>query len=62
MRDRDRQPAGMEADKKIRSGKNAVHVHGSEKLQNVDGKYIFALQNVDLRYFILKKATDYMVT
>ena len=35
---------------------------GSEKLQNVDGKYIFALQNVDLRYFILKKATDYMVT
>ena len=26
MRDRDRQPAGVEADKKIRSGKNVVHV------------------------------------
>jgi hypothetical protein len=25
MMDRDRQPAGMEADKKIRSGKNVVH-------------------------------------
>ena len=31
MWDRDRQPAGVEADKKIRSGKNVVHVQKMQK-------------------------------
>lgn len=35
MRDRDRQPAGMEADKKIRSGKNVVHVQKMQKSTTV---------------------------
>ena len=31
MWDRDRQPAGVEADKKIRFGKNVVHVQQMQK-------------------------------